>query len=110
MARLPYDRRNKKSLITGKATAKAPTAKAPTAKAPTAKAPTAKAGRANGTTPAKLAAATRTAELKRENPDWSGTQLMDQITEEGFRNASGNPYDNNSGIHTIRQIIKKFNL
>ena len=90
-----------KSLITGKA---------PTEQAPTAKAPTAKAGRTNGTTPAKLAAATRTAELKRENPDWSGTQLMGQITEEGFRNAAGKPYDNNSGIHTIRQIIKMYNL
>ena len=81
-----------------------------TAKATTAKATTAKAGRTSGTTPEKLAAATRTAELKRENPDWSGTQLMNQIAAEGFRNASGNPYDNNSGIHTIRQIIKKFNL
>ena len=99
------------ALVTGLAsTAKASTAKATTAKATTAKATTAKAGRTSGTTPAKLAAATRTAELKRENPDWSGTQLMNQIAAEGFRNASGNPYDNNSGIHTIRGIIKKYNL
>ena len=84
-----------KSLITGKTTT-------------TAKAPTAKKGK--GVSPAKLAAATRTAELKREHPDWSGTQLMDQIAAEGHRNAAGKPYDNNSGIHTIRQIIKKFNL